>query len=166
MKKIIFAVLISIGVFFVFQFFVPFPYGLIIGIGGPFVFFWYWLKKPPTNQEKKKMKDKLLKIGIILFVFGLGNFLFTYGYFAYFGDTSMILLFPFAGTKSGNVPDPIMSLIRCDDCIILDGIISRLGEKHQDHSVIENFTYSYWELIWSLSFYIGIISLTVWKIRT
>lgn len=111
------------------------------------------------------MQAKLLIIGIILLSFGLGNFLFVYGYYAYFGDTDMILLFPFAGTKSGNVPEPIMSLTRCDDCAMLDGVVSRLGEGHQDNSVVENFTYSYWELSWSLSLYAGITSLVVWRIR-
>ncbi len=111
------------------------------------------------------MKNKLLKIGIILFVFGLGNFLFTYGYYAYFGDTSMILLFPFAGIKSGNIPEPIMSLTRCDECAILDGIISRLGESATYDGFNEGYPFSLWELSWSLSLYAGIISLVVWRIR-
>jgi len=111
------------------------------------------------------MKSRLLKIGIILFVFGLGNFLFTYGYYAYVGGTAMILLFPFAGTKSGNVPEPIMSLTRCDDCALLESIIFRLGESGTYDGFNEGYPFSLWELSWSLSLYVGIISLIVWRIR-
>lgn len=111
------------------------------------------------------MKSRLLIIGIILFVFGLGNFLFTYGYYAYFGVTDMVLLFPFAGTKSGNIPDPIMSLTRCDDCSLLNDIISRLGGSGVIAGFNEGYPFSLWELSWSLSLYAGITFLVVWRKR-
>jgi len=51
MKRIIFTVLISIGIFLGVNTVLPFPYGLIIGFTGAFVFFWYWLKKTSPNPN-------------------------------------------------------------------------------------------------------------------
>lgn len=51
MKRIIFTVLIAIGIFLGVNTVLPFPYGLIIGFTGSFVFFWYWLKKTSTSPD-------------------------------------------------------------------------------------------------------------------
>ena len=51
MKRVIFPILISIGIFYGANSVLPFPYGLIIGFGGPFVFFWYWIKKTSSNPS-------------------------------------------------------------------------------------------------------------------
>lgn len=65
--RLVFAVLISVVIFFGAQTILPFPYGLIIGFGGPFVFFWFWLKKSPTNSGKK-IKTKWIVSGVLSFI--------------------------------------------------------------------------------------------------
>jgi len=72
LKRVIFVVLVSVGILLGVNMVLPFPYGLIIGIGGSFAFSWFWLKKshpnpssltsykradPITNKEKEQNKE-------------------------------------------------------------------------------------------------------------
>ena len=108
------------------------------------------------------MKNKLLVIGVILFVFGLFNLLWVFSIHGL--DT--FLLFPFAFEKSGMATIPFTSIPQCSvDCNLIENIYNRLSAGNQNHSVIENFTFSYGELIWSFSLYFGISSIVIWRIR-
>ena len=74
MKKIIFIGIISIGIFFGAQTIMPFPYGLIIGFGALFVFFWFWFKRPTTNSGKKiKPKWAVICVLSLIVIILLGS---------------------------------------------------------------------------------------------
>ena len=109
------------------------------------------------------MKSRLLIIGIILLGFGLFNLLWIF--FVHGVDT--FLLFPLAFEKSGMASIPFIEQPNCvnSNCDVLENIYNRISEGHQYHSVMENFTFSYWELIWSFSLYFGISSIVIWRIR-
>lgn len=62
--RLVYAILISVGIFFGAQTTIPFPYGLVVGAAGSFVVFWFWFKKPPPNSGKE-VKTKWIVIGVL-----------------------------------------------------------------------------------------------------
>lgn len=110
------------------------------------------------------MKDNLLILILVLFAFGLGNFLFTFIYFSLCCDSNPVLLVPFAGKWSGNVPQPVWQLFLSND--ILEGIGQRLGTSSTWTGFNDGWPFSIWEMSWSISLYLSMVMLPVWYIKS
>jgi len=109
------------------------------------------------------MKNKLLIIGIVFLLFGLSNLVYVFGFYAICCDQMVILLVPFGGTLSGSIPQPFMEFLTSNE--YLENISIRLGSGGTFAGFNDGWPFSFWELFWSLSFYVGIILLLVLKIK-
>lgn len=76
MKSEIFGIVFGIVVFFLFQLFAPFPFGLVLGIACAGIIIWYTIRHTtkgkdsllnyrrvdPINEEERKQNDEALRI--------------------------------------------------------------------------------------------------------
>ena len=106
------------------------------------------------------MKNKLLIFGLIFLSFGLGNFLLIFVYYSWCCDNNLVLLVPFGGNWSGNVPDPIWQFLLSNE--ILENIGQRLGSGGTYYGFNNGWPFSIWEMSWSISLYLSMILLPVW----
>lgn len=109
------------------------------------------------------MKNKLLKFGLIFLFFGLGNFLLIFLYYWWYNGSPVVLLVPFGGNWSGNVPDPIWQFFLNNE--ILENIGQRLGSSVTHAGLNDGWPFSIWEMSWSISLYLSMILLPLWYFR-
>ena len=108
--------------------------------------------------------DRLLKLGLILLGFGLGNFLLIFLYYSLFYNVNLVLLVPFGGTWSGNIPDHIWQFFLSNE--ILENIGQRLGAGTIYNDLNIGWPFSIWEMSWSISLYLSMILLPIWYFRS
>lgn len=105
------------------------------------------------------MKKKFLIIGLVLFIFGISNLLYVFSFYLICCDQIIFLLIPFGGNSSGNIPDPLWNFLINNEN--LEPVANRLGVSITFGGFNTGWPFSLWELLWSLSFYSGIILLTL-----
>lgn len=106
------------------------------------------------------MKTRLLKFGLFFLSFGLGNFLLIFFYYWYYYGSPFVLLVPFGGSWSGNIPDPIWQALLSNE--MLENIVQRLGSGGTIVGFNDGWPFSIWEMSWSLSLYLSMILLPIW----
>jgi len=106
------------------------------------------------------MKTKLLKFGLFFLFFGLGNFLLIFLYWWWYYGSPLVLLVPFGGYSSGNIPDPIWQVLLSNE--ILENIGQRLGRSGTYNDLNVGWPFSIWEMSWSISLYLSMILLPLW----
>ncbi|MCE9651654.1 MAG: hypothetical protein K8Q89_01130 [Nitrosarchaeum sp.] len=108
--------------------------------------------------------NNLLKLGLILLGFGLGNFLLVFVYFSLCCNINLVLLVPFDGNESGNIPDPIWQFLRSNE--ILENIGQRLGSGGTVVGFNDGWPFSIWEITWSVSLYLSMMLLPIWYFKS
>ena len=106
------------------------------------------------------MKTRLLKFGLFFLLFGLGNFLLIFFYYWLYYGMPLVLLVPFGGNFSGNIPDPIWQFFLSNE--ILENIGQRLGSGITIMDFNNGWPFSIWEMSWSISLYLSLILLPLW----
>ena len=109
------------------------------------------------------MKTSLLKFGLFFLSFGLGNFLLIFLYYWWYYGSPLVLLVPFGGTWSGNVPDPIWQFLLSNET--LENIGQRLGSGRTIVGFNDGWSFSIWEMSWSVSLYLSMILLPIWYFK-
>ena len=110
------------------------------------------------------MKTRILKFGLFFLFFGFGNFLLIFFYYLLYYGVPLVLLVPFGGSLSGNVPEPMWSVLLSNE--ILENIGQRLGSSITIMDFNNDWPFSIWEMSWSISLYLGTVLLSIWYFKS
>lgn len=106
------------------------------------------------------MKTRILIIGLSFLSFGLGNFLLIFFYYWLYYEVPLVLLVPFGGNLSGNIPEPLSQVLFSNE--ILEDMGQRMGTSITIMDFNNKWPFSIWEMSWSVSFYLGMVLLPMW----
>ena len=112
-----------------------------------------------VNQQEQ-LKTRILIVGLSFLSFGLGNFLLIFFYYWWHYDVPLVLLVPFGGNFSGNMPEPLSQVLFSNE--ILEDMGQRIGTSITIMDFNNEWPFSIWEMSWSVSFYLGMVLLPMW----